>query len=96
MWYVVYLNKPGKNVVLPQTWIRHIDDHIESFLNNRINTAQVFLFYFTIEKEAMDDQGHPNPNFPPKFYMEVDGQFPLEGCYTGRILRVKSKHNPNC
>lgn len=90
MWYVVHLIKSGENVAIPEKWIRRIDDHIEGFLNCRINTAQVFLIYFSNKEEAMM-QGMPNENFPPKFYMDVDGQFPTEGCYTARILKAKSK-----
>lgn len=91
MWYVVHLIKPQKNVVIPQKWVRQIEDHLESFLNYRINTSQVFLVYFSTEEDAFIE-GHPNEDFEPKFNMEVDGRFPDEGCYTGRILKVKSKY----
>lgn len=63
---------------------------MERFLNNRINTAQKFLFYFSAEDEAMD-QGRPNENFEPKFHMNIDGIFPDEGCYLGNILKVRGK-----
>lgn len=90
MWYVVYFTKSGKNVVLPDKWVRGLNDHMENFLNFRINTAQKFLFYFSAEDEAMD-QGRPNENFKPKFHMNIDGVFPDEGCYLGNILKVRGK-----
>lgn len=92
MWFIIHLKKSGKNVVIPDKWIRGLDNHMESFLNNRINTHQDFLLYFSTEDEALL-QGRPNENFEPKFHMDIDGEFPAEGCYLGNILKVKGMNH---
>lgn len=91
MWYAVHFLKPKKNRVVPAKWIKSLDDQIEKFLNYRINTAQQFLIYYSEEPEARDDNDRPNEALNPKFNMDVDGDFPAEGCYMGRLLKVKRK-----
>lgn len=92
MWYVVQLITPVKNRVIPQSWIKEINNQMEKFLNNRINTAQEFTVFYSEELGAVDLDGKPNENFIPDFDLEPIAEFPSAGRYKARILKAKSKY----
>lgn len=83
MWYVVHILKPKKTCVVPGKWVKKISDQMENFINNSLNKTFKFLVYYSKEPECRMD-GRPIPEYEPKFYMDIDGDFPTEGCYFGR------------
>lgn len=95
MYFVVYIRKLKKNVVLPSKWIRDIDDHLEKFINYGINSSQKFLCYYTNNEAAFDNEMRPNPNFQPNFAtrmideIDIDGQY--GGCFVAKLKKFKGK-----
>lgn len=93
MYFVVYIRKLQKNVVLPATWIRDIDDHLEKFINYGINSSQKFLCYYTNNEAAFDDEMHSHPDFKPNFAarmideIDTDGQY--DGCFIAKLKKFK-------
>lgn len=91
MFFVAHFLNNGKHIVVPKSWILSIDEHWEKFINNSINRNQKFLCFYTENNEAQDEQGRPNCTFVPNFELEVDPVFPMEGCYTVKLIRYKGK-----
>lgn len=91
LWYVVHFIKNKKTRVVPGRWIKSIDTQLENSVNNSLNRYHNFMVYYN-EKEESKKNAMPDPDFAPKFYMGVDvGDFPAEGCYLGRTVKVKGK-----
>lgn len=88
LWYVVHFVKAKQTRVVPGKWIKSIAQQLENSVNNSLNHGFDYLVYYSEEPESIKN-GCPNPDFRPKFYMNVDGDFPSEGCYYGRIVRAK-------
>lgn len=91
--FVVYLKELRKNVILPSTWIKEVDQHFEKFMNNSINGNQLFACYFTNNPAAFNNNGSPKHDFSTKFdlppcdFVGVVAQ----GTFGGKIKKVKSK-----
>lgn len=93
MFYVVYLTKPRKNVIIPASWIDANYKQFDKFMNNGVNKNQQFRCYFNGEFYDHDD-GVPtsyNPEFD-KFKID-DAVFPAEGYYIGKIVKFKCESN---
>lgn len=94
MYFVVYLKTLGKNVVLPAKWIHNIDEYVEKFINNSLNSNQWFLCYYTTNGAAYID-GCPNIDFEPDFQLEiiceVNAQISFDGCFMGKLKKYKGK-----
>lgn len=96
MWFVVYLKKLNKNVILPESWIKDIGDHYEKFMNYSVNSSQSFLCYYTTNQAAFDMNNQPNVDFEADFSsnmvteMNSDGTF--NGCFIGKIKKCKCKY----
>lgn len=68
-YFVVFSREMKENVILPASWIKDIEKHLEKFLNNSINRSQVFLcFSPDVSSDAFDDDGCPDQNFEPDFH----------------------------
>lgn len=91
LWYVVHFIKNKKTRVVPGKWIKSIEQQLENSVNNSLNRLFNYLVYYTEKPESMKN-GMPDPDFAPKFYMDVDvDDIPAEGCYLGRTVKVKGK-----
>lgn len=93
-YFVVYLTEIRKNCILPSSWIKDVDQHYEKFMNNSINSNQVFDCYFTVNPNAFDENGCPKHDFVAKFGLPpyVLGGNADEGCFAGKIKKVKSRY----
>lgn len=90
MWYIAHLLISNKKVIIPDVWVKDIQEHMEKFINRSINTAQEFLVFYSEKHEALDDDQRPLATFHGKFHFLKDGsQFPVEGCYSARLLKAK-------
>lgn len=95
-WFVVFLEKLNKNVVLPGSWIKNIRDHYEKFLNYTVNSSQKFLCFYTTNEAAFDMNNLPKIDFEVDFSsnlvteINTDGTF--NGCFIGRIKKVKGEY----
>lgn len=78
-YYVVYLNLKQKNVIVPATWIKDIEQHYEKFVNNSLNRSQIFLCFYPDESSQSFIDGRPDENFEPDFQSE--------NCFTGKLKR---------
>lgn len=93
MYFVVYIEKLKKDVILPHKWINGIRKQFEKFVNGTLKGPQLFLCYFTTNPDAFVD-GRPDVNFVPNFDVMVeninqDGTF--DGCFYGKIKKYRSK-----
>lgn len=91
MFFVVYLLKLKKNVILPTSWVKDVDDHFEKFVNNSINRNKKFRCYYTTNMDLFEQNGCPKYDFEPDFnldYVEnTDGDF--DGCFEGKLKVFK-------
>lgn len=81
MYYVVYLVRFKRNIIVPQNWILRIQDHWEKFINNGLNKNQKFVCFWTDNQMAFDENGTPLENFEPNFDASLCDVFPGEGFY---------------
>lgn len=93
MYFVVYIIKLNKHVVVPATWIKGIAKQFEKFVNSSLNRSQKFLCYYTTNEAAFID-GCPDKNFNVDFSSMIneinqDGTF--DGCFIVKLKQYKSK-----
>lgn len=91
MFYVVYLVDFKKNIIVPENWILHIQDHLEKFINNGLNKNQTFACFFTNNPMAFHENGTPRTDFRPSCNNQFSEQFPDEGLYMVKLKRFQSK-----
>lgn len=87
MYFVVYLRSLKRNVVLPATWIKNVENHFEKFINLSINRSQWFLCYYTNDDAAFID-GKPDEKFKANFKLpmiQIDTDGPFNGCFLGKL-----------
>lgn len=84
-----HLANEGAFVVLPQNWIKDINEHLEKFLNRSLNKNQVFTCYWTDAAESIDRNGALKLDFEPDFRASFGNVFPSEGCYLCKLVRAK-------
>lgn len=91
MFFVVYLIEAKKKVIIPQTWVRGIDQQWKKFLNKSINRNQKYLCFYSDDAHTKDDQGRPNGNFVPDWSSLVTLQavYPTTGCYYANLIAYK-------
>lgn len=92
MYFVAYIFLLKKNVVVPAEWICEIGNHFEKFVNNSLNSNQMFVCYYTNKNEAfIEDQ--PNKEFEPDFTLalveDINGTF--EGCFYCELVHFSRK-----
>lgn len=93
MYFIVYLENLRKNVILPKTWIKDIDDHMEKFLNYGLNTVQRFMCFYTKNELTFDPiNGSPYENYPANFDLPLNNTIDDEGFYTCQLKKFKSKY----
>lgn len=95
MYFVVFLHKLNKNVVLPSTWIRGMDNgQMEKFVKRSLNRSQRFMCYYTTNKAAFVADC-PDMDFVPDFQTMVneiglDGQY--DGCFIGQLISFRCEY----
>lgn len=87
MYFVVYILENSAFAIIPQNWIRDFSQHHEKFLNNGINSSQVFICYWNEQKEAR------NANLEPNFNLPLGEEFPSTGNYLCKLIKAKSDYN---
>lgn len=93
MYFVVYITKLNKHVVVPYTWIKGIGQQFEKFVNASLNRTQIFICYYTTNEDAFI-AGRPNKNYVPNFNVMVDQINPdgsFDGCFTAKLKQYKSE-----
>lgn len=89
MYYIVYLLKDKINIIVPQTWIKDINDHIEKFINSGLNSSQKFLCFWTESPHAFDENGRPKLNFEPDSNAEIADRFPHTGWHICKLKKCR-------
>lgn len=90
MYFVVFIHENRKYFIVPSSWIKEIDSNWQKFINNGVNTNQVFTVFYSESRDAMDEHGKPNSDYAAKFSDEMK-KFPEEGCYFANILKYFGK-----
>lgn len=91
MYFVVYLIHQKRNVVIPQNWIRDVENHIEKFMNYGVNSNQIFVCFYTNNVAAVDSNGAIRLDFPANFQARFFAKFPSEGLYLCQIKKFRSE-----
>lgn len=91
MFYVVYFFKQQQHVVIPMEWIRENEASLELFVNESLNNNHVYYCFWSERGEAFKENGEPNSEFAPRFEMGLANNFPMEGCYLGKLIHFFSK-----
>ncbi|XP_055308955.1 uncharacterized protein LOC129572867 [Sitodiplosis mosellana] len=89
MYFVVYIVDLNTTLILPSTWVRDIDDHIEKFINLSLNTAQSFLCFYTNDEEAFEENGAPKMDYPANFDLQSRTDFDGPGCFIAKLKHFK-------
>lgn len=91
MYFVVFLIHDGINIIVPKTWIKDCDDHLEKFLNFGMNSSQNFLCYWTECPEAFTSDGQAKLDYPPDNNKGMANRYPETGWYVCKIKKCRSK-----
>lgn len=86
MYYVVYLKVPRRNVVNPYTWVYNCEKQMNKDMFHGVNPSQKVLCYYS--PTAYNEIGVPG-NIVLNFNLPINGEFPNEGCYNGKIKVFK-------
>lgn len=94
MYFVVFLNEPKINVVIPCTWIQGPTEHLwDKFVNRGLNHCQVHLCYWASEN-SIDYFGYPGVAVAPDFTVPRATAFPChEGTYTCHIVHFRADYS---
>lgn len=92
MFYVVFLVKLKKVVVIPKTWIKDHQTQWVKFVNYGINSGQKYLVYYTTKNESKNENGEPCEFFEANFNLSLNADSPVEGCYLAKILKYFGKY----
>lgn len=65
MYYVVFLPKFHRNLIVPNHWIRDDLKHHEKHMNYGLNSSQRYWCFFTNNPDAFDVYGIPKMDFEP-------------------------------
>lgn len=93
MYFVVYILDIKQNRTVPHAWIRHMKDHIETFINNGLNHNRKFYTFWTHRPEAFDNTGVPRADYRINFAAQIanGNDFPREGWYRCQLKKFHRK-----
>lgn len=89
MYFVAYFIEAKVYKVVPHSWIKNVSQHLEKFMNNGLNSNQMYTVYWTNSADAYDDNGIPKTSFRPNFDSVGGGKFPEDGLYRCYLKRFK-------
>lgn len=82
MFFVVYLLKIKKYIIVPHTWINDANSVLEKFTNlNGVNSVQEHLCFWSNKKDAKlieNEREVPNERFVPNFAAARSNCYPCE------------------
>lgn len=82
MFYVAYLIGFRRYIVIPTSWVYESDKILEKFVNNRLNSNQKILCFWSSVDGALNEEFVPNWDFIPNFSAPRATTYPCEqGCY---------------
>lgn len=90
MFYVVYLQNPQVNVVIPIEWVHQHEIQWQKFVNFGLNTNQMHRVFYTEDPRAYNENGEPQPHYDTNFDEEAEF-FPDEGFYKARMVKFFGK-----
>lgn len=90
MYYVAFLHRFRKNIVVPVNWIMNYTAQWKKFVNRGLNQTQRHRIFYTEDPCAFDENGALLLNFQPNFDLDAV-EFPNEGCYDGKLVKFFSK-----
>lgn len=92
MFFVAFLLKTKKTVVIPKTWIKGHEKQWAKFVNYGINSGQTFLVYHTTKEESKNENGEPSEFHQPNFNLSLNFDSAIEGCYLAKISKYSGKY----
>lgn len=88
MYFVVYILKAKRCVVVPYTWIADLQNHLELFLNRGINANKQHKVFYTDNPRAFAND-LPLLDFPPNENVGLSARFPEEGWFICYVKKLK-------
>lgn len=93
MYYIVYILENNAYAIVPENWIKDIDDHKEKFLNYSINSNQAYVCFWTQSRAARFPNRMLKLDFEPNFNLGFGRIFPAEGNYLCKIIKAKAVYS---
>lgn len=84
MYYLVYINQIRQLRVVPHSWIRELNTHLEVFINDGVDSNRKFRVFWTNNPEAFDNTGTPRFGYRPNINAGFSSIFPNDGYYESR------------
>lgn len=60
MFYVVFLRKAKRNVIVPLEWVDDDEAQLEKFMNYGVNSNQAFRCFYSKKPAVLNTNGIPN------------------------------------
>lgn len=96
MYFIVYIKKAKRNVIVPYTWVYGLNRHLQQFLNYGINPNKQHLVFYTDTDNALAFHNNvPSIDFVPDPSIGLAATFPNGGWYKAYIKKVKCNDNKN-
>lgn len=89
MYFIVYIVTAKRCFVVPYTWIFGLQNHLELFLNNGINSNKQHKVFYTNNRQAFGTDNIPLMNFKPNENIGTVTNFPEEGWYICYVKKIK-------
>lgn len=93
MYFVVFILQTRQNQIVPYSWIKDLNEFIERFINNGVNSNIDFEVFWTHRSDAFDQNGLPRSDYPTNPTASKQSQFPFEGWYPCRIRKFRGRCN---
>lgn len=91
MYYIVFLKKFKKNVIVPKTWIKDLKKHKEKFMDSGLNRNQTYVCFYTKDPLAFDPYGLPIKTFPADFDLPLSRNLNNPGRYHVQLRKYRRK-----
>lgn len=89
MYLIVYIRNLKKNLIVPISWVKDVDEHLEKFINNGLNTGQRFLCFYTPNTDAYEENGAPKSDYTVCFDLPLIQDLDEEGCFVVNLKKFK-------
>lgn len=91
MYFVVFIVKAKRYVVVPYTWVYGVENIIELLLNNGVNSNKKRRVYFTNNPNAFGRDNVPSSSNVPDHNIGFARKFPEDGWYVAYIKKIHCK-----
>lgn len=81
MYFVCYIILARENAIFPVNWLRDHNLLTVKYINQRLNSNQQVLAYYSQSRFNEIENGRSSMDFQPNFGLSLQATFPDDGCY---------------